>query len=124
MLDRDVVETLERARCDAMIAEDVQALGSLLHDSLIWTHGSARRDTKQSYLAGFGGTGPKYLQIDREDVTIRCFGGTAIVNGVQRMKCVIAGAERPVVNSFLNVWVEVDQKPQLVAWQSTPVPKS
>jgi ketosteroid isomerase-like protein len=124
MLDRGQIEAVEQQRCEAMIAEDTGALAEMLDDTLIWTHGSARRDTKQSYLSGFGTTGPKYLKIEREDVTIRCFGDTAVVNGVQRMRCIIQGTERQVINSFMNVWCVIDGELRLVAWQSTPVPAS
>jgi hypothetical protein len=124
MLNQALIENLDKQRCAAMIAEDVATLEKLFHKSLLWVHSTARVDTRSSFLAGIGSTTPKYLEITRESVEIRCFGSSAIVNGVQKMRCVIKGQERDVVNRYINAWVEIDGQAQLVAWQSTAVPSA
>lgn len=122
MLNPTQIEALEQRRCAAMIADDVGTLNDLLDESLIWIHGSAKQDSKTSFLAGFGGPVPKYLEIKRSDVVVRCFGDAAVVNGVQTMRCIIQGAERNMVNRYVNVWSAHSGEPKMVAWQTTPVP--
>jgi|HubBroStandDraft_6_1064221.scaffolds.fasta_scaffold61206_2 hypothetical protein len=123
MLDPTTIELADRRRCAAMIAEDLSVLDELLDGSLLWIHSSARVDDKTSFLAGFGSTGPKYLEIERSDLVVRCFGEAAVVNGVQTMRCLIQGEERHIVNRYVNVWTEVGGLAKMVAWQSTAVPQ-
>lgn len=125
MLDNKQIDALEQLRCKVMIAQDVKALEALLDDSLIWIHGSAKQDSKASFLADFGGPVSKYLEIERSDVVIRCFGNTAVVNGVQTMRCNVEGAERNLVGRYVNVWSAHDgAPPRIVAWQTTGVSKT
>lgn len=91
----------------------------MLDESLIWVHGSAKQDSKRSFLAGFGGAGPTYLEIERSEVVVRCFGDVAVVNGIQTMRCLLQGAERHLVNRYVNVWSAYEAKPKIVAWQTT-----
>lgn len=122
MLNPALIEALEQRRCAAMIANDADTLNKLLDESLTWVHGSAKQDSKASFLAGFAGPVRKYLEIERSNVVVRCFGDAAVVNGIQTMRCIIQGAERNLVNCYVNVWSAHDGEPRMVAWQTTPVP--
>lgn len=124
MLDQQQIEALEERRRTAMVAEDVKTLETLLDDSLVWVHGSAKKDSKASFLAGFGGSGPKYLEFQLSDVVIRCAGEFAIVNGIQKLRCTIQGTEFNRSTRFVNVWSAHDGKPRMMTWQSTPMPEA
>ena len=43
---------LDKKRMQAMAAKDIATLESLLADDLVYTHSSARLDTKQSLIVG------------------------------------------------------------------------
>jgi hypothetical protein len=119
VLDFAQIEELEKRRCAALIAGDVDTLNGLLDETLIWVHGQGKLDSKPSFLAGFGGAGPTYLEIKRTEVVVRCFGDAAVVNGVQTMRCLLQGAERHLVNRYVNVWSAHEGEPKMVVWQTT-----
>jgi ketosteroid isomerase-like protein len=122
MSDVDI-EALEDKRCRYMMTADTAALADLLDDSLIWVHSSARQDSKSSFIAGFGGAGPKYVSIERSQVVIRTIGDAAIVNGLQKMHVVVNGQDHHIYNRYLNVWIKRGDDYRLAAWQSTSDPK-
>jgi len=108
---------LEKLRCDAMIAADVDALGALFSDRLTWTHSSARQDTKASFLAGLRAGGTRYLAMKRSDEQVR--GDIAVVTGLVEMRASIKGEEKELRNRYTNVWARVDGRWRMTAWQST-----
>ena len=122
--DGAVAEVLaaEEARYGAMIAGDLAALERLLADDLLYTHSTAVTDTKAAYLAALRSGKYRYRAVRREGVTVRVFGGTAIVNGRSHIDVDVDGTPKALANVFLNVWVKNPSGWQMTAWASTPVP--
>ena len=114
---------LETRRCDAMVTADINALETLLADTLTWTHSSARQDTKASFLAGLSAGGTRYLEITRSDERVRVHGDVAVITGVVDMRASIKGEEKQLRNRYTNVWAKTGERWQMVAWQSTAVPQ-
>ena len=113
----------EARRCDAMVAADITALGRLLSDQLTWTHASAHRDDKASFLAKLQAGSTRYLDIRRSEEQVRFHGGVAVVTGLADMRANINGEELQLRNRYTNVWAKSDADWQMVAWQSTVVPR-
>ena len=58
----------------------------------------------------------------REDVTIRVYGDTAVVTGVQHIDVNLKGEDRKVNLRYLHVWVNGPGGWKLVARQATNLP--
>ena len=67
---------LDRKRMQAMAAKDIATLDSLLADDLVYTHSSARLDTKQSLIVGMTSGSTVYTSLEPSDVKAQDFGDT------------------------------------------------
>jgi len=56
--EQDIAAIEDRLEA-AMTAADPKALGELFGDDLVWTHSSARVDSKKSFIAGMADDGPR-----------------------------------------------------------------
>ena len=113
----------EARRCEAMVAADIAALEQLLSDRLTWTHASAHRDDKASFLAALRSGSTRYLEISRSEQQVQLHDQVAVVTGLADMRASINGEERHLRNRYTNVWAKSDEGWQMVAWQSTAVPR-
>ncbi len=77
----DQIIALEDRRIEAMTKGDVQALEEILADDLIYTHTTARIDTKSSFIEAISSGRSNYRSVEREDVQVRQFGDSAVVTG-------------------------------------------
>jgi hypothetical protein len=88
----------EEQRWAALISNDFEALDSLVHASLTYTHSNAAVDTKESWIRSVTSGFVDYRSVEREDVEIT------------------------IVARFTAVWVNEDDRWQFYAWQNTPIP--
>ena len=116
------LSSLEDRRCAALIQGDVARLAELLSDDLLWTHSSARQDTKSSFLAALGEGSTRYLEIQRSEEKIRVRGDLAVFTGVADMRAIVNAEEKVLRNRYLNVWTREDGRWRMLAWQSTAAP--
>jgi len=117
------VQAAEDARYRAMTTNDLGALAALLGDDLLYTHSSAVTDTKASYLETLRSGKVKYLAAERDGVSVRAYGDTAVVHGHARIEAEINGERRSLDNMFVNVWTRRPAGWQMVHWASTAIPK-
>ena len=117
----ETVLDLDRIRRDAMTKADVDTLGDLFADDMVWIHATARVDTKAGLLDAIGSGSTKYLSIDVSDETVRDFGDVVLVGGVAAMTAEIKGETRDLRNRFTIVWSRRGDAWQVVNWQSTSV---
>lgn len=112
----------EKRRCQALLAGDVDALGSLLSERLIFTHANATHDSKASLIAKMrlGTIVYQSLAIDQE--TVIELPDTAILSSRLRAVVDVAGTTKTIRNSTLSVWAREDAEWRLVAYQPTPIP--
>ena len=94
-----------------------------MDDDLVWTHSSARTDTKASFLDALRTGGARYLEIKRSDEIIRVHGNLAVITAIADMQVVLQGEKRQLRNRYTNVWVKRDGSWKMLAWQSTAVPQ-
>lgn len=118
----DIVLACEKRRCHALLAGDVDALGSLLSERLIFTHANATHDSKASLIAKMrlGTIVYRSLTVDQE--TVIELPDTAILSSRLQAVVDVAGATKTIRNSTLSVWAREDAEWRLVAYQPTPIP--
>ena len=114
---------LEARRCDAMVAADIAALDRLLSNRLTWTHASAHRDDKASFLAALQAGRTRYLDIRRSEERVDLHGEMAVLTGLADMLASIGGEVVLLRNRYTNVWAKSEGGWQMVAWQSTACPR-
>ena len=114
----DEIIELENKRVEAMIKGDVQALEKILADDLIYTHTTARIDTKSSFIEAISSGRSNYRSVERKDVNVRQFGDSAVVTGHAKFHV----GENTFEARFIDVYAKRDGAWQMVAWQSTRLP--
>lgn len=113
---------LDKKRMTAMAERDVAALNQLLADDLIYTHSSARLDTKQSLVGAMQDGKTVYNSVVPSEVTAQDCGDTVVLTGVARISVNSGGNAMNFGVRFTDVWANRAGKWQMVAWQSTKLP--
>jgi len=119
--DADAVRQAERAWAQAALKGDVAALGQVLSDDLTYTHGSGRPENKAQYLEAIRSGAQKYEALDYDDVTVRVYGNTAVVNSELHIRTVSSGQLSSSHSRFLHVYVKQGNVWRMVAHQSTRI---
>ena len=114
----DEILALEDRRIEAMTSGDVKALGEILDDDLIYTHTTARLDTKASFIEAITSGRSNYKSVERKDVKVRDLGDTAVVTGHAKFHVGDSKFEARVI----DVYSKRNGAWQMVAWQSTRIP--
>ena len=114
----DEILTLEDQRIEAMTNGDVETLEEILADDLIYTHTTARLDTKASFIGAVKTGKSNYKSVERKDVEVRYFGDTAVVTGHAKFHV----GDNKFEARFIDVYAKRNGAWQMVAWQSTRVP--
>jgi ketosteroid isomerase-like protein len=126
--DDAAVLAAQKDRLQAMVKNDLEALGRMLPDDFTYTHASGVADTKASLLASLKAGRLKYKSIDPGQPLVRVYGNTGILTGtatVQVDSATIGPAPFQIL--YTDVYVKkADGRWQPVAWQSTrpPAPAS
>ena len=113
---------LDRKRMQATVAKDLATLESLLAEDLIYTHSSARLDTKQSLIVGMTSGSTVYTSLEPSDVKAQDLGDTVVLTGVAQIKVTANGAANQFGVRFTDVYARRDGRWQMVTWQSTRLP--
>jgi len=114
----DEILALEDRRIEAMTSGDVKTLGEILADDLIYTHTTARLDTKASFIEAIASGRSNYKSFERKDVEVRDLGDTAVVTGHAKIHV----GDNKFEARFIDVYFKRNGAWQMVAWQSTRVP--
>ena len=114
---------LDKRRMEAMCQQDVVTLNALLADDLVYTHSSARLDTKQSLIGGMESGTTVYSSIEPSGVKAQDFGTAVVLTGAARIRVMSNGNPLDFGVRFTDVWVNQDGRWQMVAWQSTRIPE-
>lgn len=117
------IRALEVRRYAAMQAGDVEALGALLSERLVYAHSNATTDSKESYLGTLVDGSLKYLQIHFETETVLEAGPDAAA-ALGRMSARVHryGGEREIAAMTLALWVREGDAWRLLAYQPTSLP--
>ena len=113
---------LDAKRMQAMAAKDLATLNDILGDDLIYTHSSARLDTKQSLIGNMQSGSTVYTSVEPSEVKAQDLGDVVVLTGVAQIKVVSNGAPNAFGVRFTDVWAKRGSRWQMVAWHSTKLP--
>jgi hypothetical protein len=118
----DTVIDLDKKRMQAMGEKDLATLEALLADDLIYTHSSARVDTKQSLIANMKSGATVYSSIEPSEVKAQDLGDAVVLTGIAWVKVVSRGKQLDFGVRFTDAYARRNGRWQMVAWQSTRLP--
>jgi len=82
---------LDKKRMQAMATKDTATLESLIADDLIYTHSSARLDTKRSLIDNMTSGSTVYTAVEPSDVKAQDLGDTVVLTGIAQIKVTANG---------------------------------
>jgi len=113
---------LDARRMQAMVAKDVATLEALIADDLVYTHSSARLDTKKTLIDNMLSGATVYAACDPSEVTAQDLGDTVVLTGIAAIKVVVSGTPNAFRVRFTDVYARRGGRWQMVTWQSTRLP--
>ena len=113
---------LDRQRMTAMAQKDIAKLNELIADDLVYTHSSARLDTKASLIGNMESGSTVYTSVVPSDVKAQDLGDTVVLTGSCRISVNSGGNAMNFGVRFTDVWVNKGGKWQMATWQSTRTP--
>jgi hypothetical protein len=116
------VIALDAQRMTAMSQGDVGTLNALIADELVYTHSSARLDTKQSLIENMQSGKTVYTAVVPSDVQAQDYGDTVVLTGNARISVKSGSNAMNFGVRFTDIWVNKGGNWQMVAWQSTKTP--
>jgi ketosteroid isomerase-like protein len=114
---------LDKKRMDAMARQDIATLNALLADDLVYTHSSARVDTKQSLIGAMESGATVYTAVEPSGVVAQDLGTAVVLTGAARISVTSNGNPINFGVRFTDVYVNKGGEWQMVAWQSTRLPE-
>ena len=113
---------LDKQRMTAMAQKDIATLNRLLSDDLVYTHSSARLDTKQSLIEGMESGKTVYTSIVPSDVKAQDLGNAVVLTGVAAISVNSNGKPNSFRVRFTDVYENQNGTWRMVTWQSTKIP--
>ena len=113
---------LDKQRMDAMAKKDLAALNKLISDDLVYTHSSARLDTKKTLIGNMESGGTVYTSVVPSDVKAQDLGDTVVLTGSCKISVMSQGRANSFGVRFTDVWANKGGQWQMVTWQSTRTP--
>ena len=114
---------LDKKRMTAMAQKDIKTLNELIADDLIYTHSSARLDTKQSLIGNMESGSTVYTSVVPSDVKAQDLGDSVVLTGVARISVNSGGNAMNFGVRFTDVYANKGGRWQMVTWQSTRIPE-
>ena len=118
----DMIIALDRERMQAMADKNVARLKELLCKDLVYTHSSARLDTKESLIGAMESGATVYTSVKPSDVLAQDLGDAVVLTGAAQIKVVSNGNPNSFGVRFTNVYHNQNGNWRMVAWQSTKTP--
>ena len=118
-----MVIDLDKKRMTAMAQKDIATLKALLADDLIYTHSTARLDTKQSLIGNMESGSTVYTAVEPSDVKAQDLGDSVVLTGSCRISVMSQGRPNSFSVRFTDVYANKGGQWQMVTWQSTRLPE-
>lgn len=115
-------QAAEDARYAAQTGDDFAAMERLFGRDLVYVHGTAVVDDKQSYIESMRSGNVKYRVMRRSDVKVRTYGCLALITGNGNFDVTVKGQDLSVELRFHSIWAKRAGALQFVSWQATRVP--
>jgi ketosteroid isomerase-like protein len=119
----DAIVALDKKRREATCSQDVETLSSILADDLIYTHSSARVDTKASLIGNMKSGATVYTSLDTSDVVAQDLGDAVVLTGLAKVGVMSNGKPNSFGIRFVNVYANRGGTWKMVTWQSTRTPE-
>lgn len=113
---------LDARRMAAMGKKDIATLKELIADDLIYTHSSARMDTKASLIGNMESGATVYSAVEPSKVVAQDLGNAVVLTGEAQIKVSANGAPNAFGVRFTLVYANRGGKWQMTTWQSTRLP--
>ena len=113
---------LDKKRMNAMAEKDIATLNALISDNLVYTHSSARLDTKQSLIGAMESGATVYTSVEPSNVEAQDLGTAVVLTGEARISVTTGGKDLNFGVRFTDVYVNNNGQWQMSAWQSTRMP--
>ena len=113
---------LDKARMQAMADKDIAKLKTMLCKGLIYTHSSARMDTKDSLIGNMESGATVYTSVVPSDVVAQDLGDVVVLTGVAKISVVSNGTPNSFGVRFTDVYQNQNGTWRMVTWQSTKLP--
>ena len=110
---------LDKTRMDAMGAKDLATLHTVIADDLIYTHSSARMDTKATLIGAMESGATVYTSVVPSDVVAQDLGDAVVLTGVAAISVMSGGKPNSFRVRFTDVYAKRGGSWQMVTWQST-----
>ena len=113
---------LDKRRMTAMAQKDIATLNDIIAEDLVYTHSSARLDTKKSLIGNMESGSTVYTSVVPSDVKAQDLGDTVVLTGTCQIKVTSNGTPNAFGVRFTDVYARRDGRWQMVTWQSTRLP--
>ena len=113
----------DKQRMTAMAQKDVGALKGMLCKGLVYTHSSARQDTKESLIQGMESGTTVYTSVVPSEVKAQDLGNAVVLTGVAAISVNSNGKANSFRVRFTDVWENQNGTWRMITWQSTKIPE-
>ncbi len=114
---------LDKKRMEATVGKDVATLNEVIADDLVYTHSSARQDTKKSLIDAMISGQTVYTGLVPSEVKAQDCGDAVVLTGIARISVLANGKPNSFGVRFTEVYARRGGKWQMVVWQSTKLPE-
>ena len=94
MDDKKAIEQLYKQMYRAMIAKDIETLGTLLDDNSVLIHMTGTRQSKREYLRAIKDGTLNYYSVEDDEIIIDINGDRATMTGRSRVNAAVYGGGR------------------------------
>ena len=115
----DMIIQRDKERMDAMGRRDVAAQKNMICKGLIYTHSSARMDTKDTLLGAMESGATVYNSVVPSDVVAQDLGDVVVLTGKAAISVTSGGKPNSFNVRFTDVWQNQNGTWRMVTWQST-----
>lgn len=119
--DTDTLKTIDTSWNDLRLKADVAGLDKLLADDWLLTHSDGRVQDKKDYLQELSSRTRSNQAIENEGVSIRRYGGTAVVTGTSVQAGTSNGLPWSGRFRYTRVWILREGRWQMVASHSSRI---
>ncbi len=102
--NEQMIIELDKKRMAATVNKDVAALNELIADDLVYTHSSARQDTKQSLIDAMVTGKTVYTSLVPSEVKAHDCGNAVVLTGIARISVMASGKPNSFGVRFTDVY--------------------
>jgi hypothetical protein len=118
------LRSAELTRFEAQVNADAKVLGTLLDETLEYTHSNGDLDSKKSFIDSLVSGKRDYVSSTATIETLRIFGDVGLIRGKAKVTVIDNGTSKDLHIGYTDVWVWKDGRWQMTAWRSVRLPDS